>query len=88
MWIYILICLSLSLAGISGLQFFYMMYLEQIGKDKQKRIRELEIHSKNLTVRLQKAELQIAEQNDLLDSVYEQLDEESEEVWADVIEEG
>lgn len=87
MWMYILICLSLSLAGIAGLQFFYLFYLERMDKDKKNRIRELEIHCKNMTRRLQSAEMQIAEQNNFIESVYEELDEESEEVWADLIEE-
>ena len=87
MWMYILICLSLSLAGVAGLQFFYMIYLDRIDRDKKRRIRELEIHCKNLTRRLENAELQIAERNSFIESVYEDLDEESEEVWADLIEE-
>ncbi len=88
MWMYVLICLSLSLAGVAGLQFFYMIYLDRIDKDRQKRIRELEMHCKNLTTRLQDAELQIAEKNSYIDSVYEEfIEEENEEVWADLIEE-
>lgn len=85
MWMYILICLCLSLAGVAGLQFFYMVYLDKIGKDKQNRIRELEIHCKNLTSRLHKAEMQIAEQNDLIITIEEA---DTEEIWADLIEEG
>lgn len=88
MWMYILICLSLSLAGVAGLQFFYMMYLDRLDKDKLKRIHQLERHCKNLTARLQEAEMKIAEQNEFIDSVYE-IEEEKEEpeVWADLIEE-
>ncbi len=71
MWIYILICLSLSLAGVAGLQFFYMIYIDRLDKDKKKRIRELESHSKKLTRCLQHAELQIAERNSFIESVYE-----------------
>jgi chromosome segregation ATPase len=90
MWMYILICLSLSLAGVAGLQFFYMIYLDRIGKDKQNRIRELENHCKNLTARLQEAEMQISEQRDFINSVHDKLEaeEEIEEIWADVIDEG
>lgn len=87
MWMYILICLSLSLAGVAGLQFFYMIYLERIGKERQKRIRQLEHHCKNLTTRLQEAELQIADQKNFIDAVYEEFEvEEIEESWSDVIE--
>lgn len=87
MWMYILMCLSLSLAGVAGLQFFYMMYLDRIDKEKQKRIRELETHCKNLSNHLQQAELQIIEQKDFITSVKEETEVESAETWADVIEE-
>lgn len=82
--IYVLICLCLSLAGIAGLQFFYMIYLEQIGKSHKKRIRELESHCLKIARRLQEAEALIAEQERLIGP--EQHENEDEEVWADVIE--
>lgn len=84
---YVLICLSLSLAGVAGLQFFYMMYLERLDKDKKKRIRELETRCKYLDKRLHAAEMQVAERDEFIDSIYEEV-EEGEEVWADVIDEG
>lgn len=83
MMLYVLIVLSLSLAGVAGLQFFYMIYLERINLEQKKRIYELERHSKQLSNRLSEAEQQIAEQNELLENV---IDETIEEVWADVIE--
>ena len=87
---YILICLCLSLAGVAGLQFFYMMYLERLDKDKKQRIQQLEKHCKYLAARLQNAESKIIEQDDFIDSIYEEVEviEEEEEIWADVIEEG
>lgn len=87
MLLYVLICLSLSLAGVAGLQFFYMVYLDRLDKDKNKRIRELESHCKNLTKRLQTAEVKISKQNEFIDSIYEETEEEGE-VWADVLEDG
>ncbi len=36
MMLYILIGLSLSLTGVAGLQFFYMMYLERIDREQKK----------------------------------------------------
>ncbi len=84
MW-YVLIGLSLSLACIAGLQFFYMLYLERISNERKKRISELERHSKQLARRLSEAEQQIADQNEILESMFEEYEEE-EEVWADVIE--
>jgi hypothetical protein len=84
MW-YVLIGLSLSLAGGVGLQFFYMIYLERIDREQKKRIQELERHSKHLSKRLSQAEQQIAEQDEILESIFDEF-EDDEEVWADVIE--
>ena len=85
--IYVLIGLSLSLAGVAGLQFFYMIYLERIDREQKKRIRELEQHCKYLSNRVHKAETQIADQNDLLESFFDEFTDEEDEIWADVIEE-
>ncbi|MGI8641860.1 MAG: hypothetical protein ACR2MG_18170 [Pyrinomonadaceae bacterium] len=89
MW-YVLIGLSLSLAGVAGLQFFYLVYMERIDREHKKRIHELERHAKYLAHRLSDAEQQIAEQNDVLESLFDDFDKEEleDEVWADVIEEG
>ena len=84
MW-YVLIGLSLSLAGVAGLQFFYLIYLERIDREQKKRIYELERHSKHLSKRLSEAEQQIAEQDEILESIFDEF-EDDEEVWADVIE--
>ncbi len=87
MLLYGLICLSLSLAGVAGLQFFYMAYLERIDRTRKRRLRELEQHCKHLTTRLKEAEQQIAEQTDFIDAIYEEFEaDDEEEVWADVIE--
>ncbi len=87
MMMYVLICLSLSLAGVAGLQFFYMIYLDRIDKDKVKRIRELENRCKHLSRRLQDAEIKIAERDEVINSVYEEFEAEEDEIWADLIEE-
>jgi hypothetical protein len=84
--LYILICLSLSLLGVAGLQFFYLMYLERIDRERKIRIHELEHHCKHLTSRLKEVEQQLAEQAELIDAIYEESEDEEEEVWADVIE--
>ena len=87
MLLYGLICLSLSLAGVAGLQFFYMAYLERLDRTRRRRIHELEQHCKYLTNRLKEAESQITEQNDLIEAIYDEVEaEDEEEVWADVIE--
>lgn len=87
MLLYVLIGLSLSLAGVAGLQFFYMIYLERMSNEYQKRIRQLEHHNKHLTKRLDESESQVAEQTELIDAFYEDSDEDEEEVWADVLDE-
>lgn len=81
---YILIGISLTLVGVAGLQFFYLMYLERIDRERKIRIQELEQHCKYLTARLKEVEFQLAEQAELIDAIYEE--SEDEEVWADVIE--
>ena len=87
MMLYILICLSLSLSGVAALQFFYMIYLERVDRERQKRIRELEHHCQHLAKRLRQAEARVSEQNDMLEVFYEDAEDEEEEVWADVIDE-
>ena len=84
MLIYVLFGISLTLASFTGLQFFYMYYLERINKEHKSRIYELERHSKYLSKRLKEAEQQITEQNDLIETIFDNAGE--EEVWADVIE--
>jgi hypothetical protein len=84
-WMYILIGISLSLLGLAGLQFFYLMYLERIDRERKTRIQELEHHCKYLTRRLKEVEQQLAEQAELIDAIYEESGDE-EEIWADVIE--
>ncbi len=41
--IYLVFILALSLAGIAGVQFFYLMFLQKIGHHDKRRIEELEI---------------------------------------------
>ena len=82
--IYVLIFISLTLASIAGFQFLYLFFLERVELEHKKKIRELERHCKQLTQKLQDAELQIAEQSELIDTFVGNNDE---EVWADVIEE-
>ena len=84
MMLYVLIGLSLSLAGVAGLQFFYLIYLERMSQEQKKRIYELELHSRRVSKRLSEAEQQVAQQNEVLESMFDEVEE--EEVWADVIE--
>ncbi len=84
MLIFALICLSLSLTGVAGMQFFYLLYLERVGKEYKKRVRELEKTCFSLSNRLERAENMIR----LRSRSVEETDEEftsDEEVWADII---
>ena len=85
MTLYVLICLSLSLAGVAGLQFFYLMYLERMDKFLKDRLHDVERHNKYLKQRLGDAELKIAEQSKLIKADEEEA--EDEDIWADVIKE-
>ncbi len=87
MMLYVLIGLSLSLAGVAGLQLFYMIYMERVDREQKKRIHELERHCISLSNRLYDAEQQLSEQSDVLESIFDDFTEEGE-VWADLIEEG
>ncbi len=87
MMLYVLIGLSLSLTGVAGLQFFYMVYLERIDREQKKRIHELERHCKFLSARIAEAETKIKEQSNMLESIFDEFGEdEEEEIWADVLE--
>lgn len=85
--IYLLICLSLSLAGITGLQFFYLAYLDRLDKDQKRRIKELEKHCQLLTKQLATAESSVADYPDspAEGEILELTEEDDNEVWADVI---
>lgn len=87
MLLYILIGLCLSLAGVAGLQFMYMFYLDRLDGERKKRLHELEQRCKNLSMRLSAAENKIASQNELIETL-EIYNGHDEEVWADVLDEG
>jgi hypothetical protein len=84
MLLYTLICLSLALVGIAGLQFTYLFYLDRVDRERKKLVHDLESECRRLSIRLSDAEAKIAEQDSLLTRFY---DRSNEEVWADVIDE-
>jgi 16S rRNA C1402 (ribose-2'-O) methylase RsmI len=92
MAIYFLMGVTIVLAGVAGLQLFYLGYLERLGKEQKRRITELEKHSAHLSRRLADAEDNLAHQAEMIQSMeyYEDDDivvvPEDEEIWADVIE--
>jgi hypothetical protein len=91
MAIYFLAGIVIILAGVAGLQLFYLGYLERLGKEQKRRISELEKHCAHLSRRLNQAEDNLTQQAEIIQAMeyYENEDEvvEEEEVWADVIEE-
>ena len=84
MLMYALICLSLALVGIAGLQFTYLFYLDRVDKERKKLIHDLEVECRRLSERLSRAEATIADQKRLLEM--RRIEFEDGEVWADVIE--
>jgi hypothetical protein len=78
---YVLIGLSLALTGVAGLQLMYMFYLDRLDRERKKRLAELERRCRSLTRRLEDAEQRIAEQDALIAALYE----ESDDRWADVL---
>jgi hypothetical protein len=84
MLLYALICLSLALVGIAGLQFTYLFYLDRVDKERKKLIHQLEVECRRLSGRLADAESRVAEQDLVLSKI---MMETGDEVWADIIEE-
>ena len=79
MLFYGLIGLSLVLVGITALQFTYLFYLDRIDQERKKHIRDLERKCIDLTAKLDRAELRLNAQQEVIDGHAED--------WAEVIEE-
>lgn len=84
MLLYVLICVSLSLVGVAGLQFAYLFWLERIDNYRKQHTRNLERRCIRLTRELAAAKQRIHEQ-DLLFVAGEDEFDEGDEAWADVI---
>ena len=84
MFMYFLIGLCLVLVGVAGLQFTYLFYIDRLNHERRKYLKLLEHKCSNLAARLELAEQRIAEQDELLETVYHKKEDEA---WADVIEE-
>ena len=81
---YVLICLSLALLGIAGLQFTYLFYLDKVDKERKRLIVRLESECRRLSGRLGEAEAKLADQEARL---FKFRAESGEEIWADIIDE-
>lgn len=86
MLVFVLIGLSLVLLGVVGLQFTYMFYVERMNAERRKHMQTLEHRAEQLTERLEAAQIQLAEQNEMLKAAFPESGK-AEEIWADVIEE-
>ncbi|MFZ1699896.1 MAG: hypothetical protein WBO10_10990 [Pyrinomonadaceae bacterium] len=86
MLMYFLIGLLFVLIGIVGLQFTYLFFVDRIFRERKHYLQSLEKRYARLTRRLAAAELQIAKQNELIDTICPDRGR-SDETWADVIEE-
>ncbi|MBK6723365.1 MAG: hypothetical protein IPO41_12065 [Acidobacteria bacterium] len=83
MLMYALIGLSLVLVGIVGLQFTYLFWIDRVYRERRTYLKDLEHRYADLNARLRSAELRIADQAGLLET----LGYKDSETWADVIEE-
>lgn len=66
--------IALTLACIAGFEFFYLMYLETINRQQKRRIRQLERKLGAVAHELESAE-----------ALLEELQEQEEELWPEVI---
>ena len=85
MLVFVLIGLSLALAGLAGLQFTYLFYVDRLNRERRRHSKELEKKCQNLVRRLEAAESQLKLQDELLESAYPGI-RKGDEMWADVIE--
>ncbi|MFV0387891.1 MAG: hypothetical protein ACK5NT_03970 [Pyrinomonadaceae bacterium] len=78
-----LITLSLALIGMLGWQLLYLAYMDRMGNERRKRIRELERYNTALYKRLIETEYRLRQAEELIES--ELGPDVANEVWADVI---
>ncbi len=89
MLMYTLICLLFVLIGITGFQFAYMFYFDRIDRERKKHVRSLEKRAERLAIRLERAEIKLAEQTALLE-LYKPTAETGpaeDDAWAEVLDE-
>ncbi len=82
---FVLIGLSLVLAGLAGLQFTYLFYADGLNRERRKHVRQVEQRCARLTAQLEAAEARLREQDELLEAAYPGL-RQGDEIWADVLE--
>lgn len=80
--LYVVICIALAMAGVAGLQFFYLAYMEKVIRSQKRRLNELERQNAVLYHRWQDAERVLVNYQAL--EAEEVIEE--EEVWSEIIE--
>lgn len=83
MLLYVVISIALILASITGLQFFYLAYLERVKQQQRRHLADLERRCEALARRVHTAEVKLAQ---YLEMDAGELLEEEEEVWSEIIE--
>lgn len=83
---YVLICISLALVGVAGMQFAYMFWLDRMDGYRKQHVRRLERHCRRLENELAEARTKIHQQ-ELLFVAPESEHEDGDDTWADVIDE-
>jgi hypothetical protein len=86
MLMFVLIGLSLALAGLAGLQFTYLFYADRLMRERREHVKQIEQRCAHLTAQLEAAEARLREHDELLEAAYPGI-RKSDEAWADVIEE-
>ena len=79
--IYLVFILALSLAGIAGVQFFYLVFLQKVRHHEKRRIEELEL-------KLRKSEQELLHAEHRLESIERRLNEAIERQegnWPEII---
>jgi hypothetical protein len=86
MLMFILIGLSLALAGLAGLQFTYLFSADRMARERRKHLKQLEQRCAVFKARLDAAEARIRQQDELLEAAYPGI-RRGGETWAEVIDE-
>ena len=85
MLMFVLIGISLALAGLAGLQFTYLFYADRLMRERRKHVKQVERRCAHLTAHLEAAEARIRQQDELLEAAYPGI-RKGDEAWAEVIE--
>lgn len=86
MMLYILICVSLALAAMSGMQFFYLAYLDKRNRDNKARVLELEKYCAGLHEQLLETQMQLLNSPEYAaDYETDEIVLDEEEIWSEFI---